>query len=425
MREVKSSLILKRRIMKMNYLLLILIITSLFSCGSDPLEIALPPMVNIEADSLLIWKAPLHKDTLNAQSIDNIILYQDKIVTSVNPSFGDENETILCFDTSGKIQWKWDDYEAYHNLLNIKDEGVIDNKLYFTTNKQTFLIDINTGSESNRFISEYGSPRITSNGDNMVFKTIKYTSSTPLSDSTSIYVNNLTSNRFEKKFTLLKTEGDAVHIPNVTSYINELGEENLIFQNNTLHMPPDYKEVIDLYSYNLTKEKLNWHIKDISEESWNVNLPQIDEHNIYFATKYRFYSFDKVSGNKNWERLMPHDFQGSNYLLHGDLLITNLDNGDLIAINKNTGETVWHNEGLSACCVKLRIYDDKIYFGNDDIYIVDANNGQLLFRYESSTKQEKGRNNAYFLDAISVDKVNNRIYATDSYYLMSIKHPEL
>lgn len=46
----------------------------------------------------------------------------------------------------------------------------------------------------------------------------------------------------------------------------------------------------------------------------------------------------------NWERLMPHDFQGSNYLIHEGKIITNLDYGDLIAISTETG-----GDGVASC----------------------------------------------------------------------------
>lgn len=409
----------------MNYFICVLLMVVFHSCDPDPIEITLPPKADPEPDSLLLWKTPLHRDTLNSQSIDNIVFYKDRIVTSVKPSFGDEDESVLCYDTSGELQWQWNDYKPFHNLLSIKDEGIIDSKFFFTTWYQNYCIDILTGQEQWNYITEYGDPRINGDNDNLVFKPIWYSQSNPKSDSTAIHMAPIESGEFKEVFKIRKIVGDAVHIPAIQTYRNINNDLNLVFQNNTLFMPPNYKETIDLFSYNLTKGELNWYIENIKAESWNIHLPQIDENNIYFATKYHFYSFDKETGNMNWERLMPHDFQGSNYLLHGDLLITNLDNGDLMAISKNTGETIWQNVGLSACCVKLRIYDDKVYFGNDKIYIVDATNGTLLFKYESSTKQEKGRSNAYFLNAIAVDVENDRMYATDSYYLMCLKHPEL
>ncbi len=230
---------------------------------------------------------------------------------------------------------------------------------------------------------------------------------------------------FEEVFKIRRTEGDGVDIPGVLHYKNESNEDILVFQNNTIYLPPDYKEVIDLYSYNLSKKELMWKVEDVSEESWNFYLPQKDDENIYFATRNRMFSFDIETGAKNWERLEPY-INGSNYLLHNDLLITNLGDGGLIAISKHTGETVWHNEELSYCCAYLRIYNDKIYFGESDmLFIVDANSGELLHRYKSSTRKEKGRSNAHLYKSIAVDTENQRIYATDGYYLMCLKHPDL
>ncbi len=417
---------IKPKNMKSNLHLILIVFLGMFSCQPEPLEIRIPPKPEPEPDSLLIWKVPLHKDTVNTCSIKNVTLYQDRVVTSVSePFLGNNNETLLCFDTTGTLQWWWQDYEPYHKLLSISDEGSIGKYFYFTTWLQNFCIDITTGEEVWRFIPEAGEPCISSNNADKVIKTITYYSPTPRSDSTAIFVSNIEDGNFEEVFKIVKTKGDGIGIPNVSTYFNDSGEEILVFQNNTLYMPTDYKEVIDLYSYNLTKRELMWKVENISELSWNMDIPQIDDNNIYFATKYRMFSFDKKTGEKNWERLMPHDFQGSNYLLYKDLLITNLDNGDLIAISKHNGETVWHNKRLSACCVKLRIYDDKIYFGNGDLFIVEATTGKVLHRYRSPSRREPGRSNAFFLDAIAVDVENERMYTTDSYYLMCIKHPKL
>ena len=411
--------------MKMNIFLLLLIMSGIMSCDTGPIEIDKPPKSDTEPDSLLVWKVPLHEDTLNSNSIDQITLYRDRVVTSVKPSFGNEDETLLCYDTTGMLQWSWNDYEPYRKILSISDEGSIDNYFFFTTWYQNFCIDIISGEEKWRYINEYGDPRINGSDHNFIFKPIWFSQSSPRSDSTAIYMSHATNGDFQEIFKIKRTVGDAVNIPIVGSYLSPNDKLVAIFQNNTLYMPPEYKETIDLYSYDITNGELMWKVSDINAESWNIHIPQIDEDNIYFATKYRMFSFDKETGEQNWERLMPHDFQGSNYLLYNDLLITNLDNGDLIAISKHTGETVWHNKKLSACCVKLRIYDGKVYFGNGDLFIVDADTGELLHRYRSSTRKEKGRSNAFFLNAIAVDTENQRMYATDSYYLMCLKHPDL
>ena len=146
---------------------------------------------------------------------------------------------------------------------------------------------------------------------------------------------------------------------------------------------------------------------------------------IYFATKFSVFCFEKETGNLVWQRQLYHDFQGSNYLIYEDLFITNLDNGDLIAISKYNGETVWVQERLSVCCTELRIYEDKIYMGNGDLFIIQAETGEVLFRYKTPTKKERGRSNALFLKAIAVDLENQRMYTTDGYYLLCLKHPEL
>ncbi len=156
--------------MKINiYLLLLLILSGMLSCDPDPINIDDPTNADPELDSLLIWKVPLHEDTIIVSSINHIGLYKDKIVTSANPFFGDEGETLLCFDTAGVLQWQWNGSDPNHKILSIYDAGSIDNYFYFISSGQTFCIDITTGTELWDFPRGSGSPRLNSSKLGYIF----------------------------------------------------------------------------------------------------------------------------------------------------------------------------------------------------------------------------------------------------------------
>jgi outer membrane protein assembly factor BamB len=406
------------------YLLgLFFIIFSSCSCNDDSIIID-TPIIEPEVDTTLIWKVPLDSDTLNTLSLDEIAFYNNKIVTSSNPVSNSNDEIILCYDDEGNEIWRWDDYSPQNKPQRINDEKRIGNYLVVSSGKDNYCFNIESGNEEWRFVFDYGAPKLSVGLDGLVFLPIYYSEQSPRSDSTSIMMGNVENGDFKEIFKIRKTGEYEVAIPNVIPYINSNGDTIIIFQNNNLRISP-YEEVIDLYSYNYSTKELNWCKKSLTDKSWNINEPVLDDTNIYFATKFRFFSIDKVTGEINWERLMPHDFQGSNYLLYEDLLITNLDNGDLIAISKHSGETVWHKERLGACCIELRIYEDKIYMGNGDLFIIEALTGEVLFQYKTSSKKERGRSNALFLNAVAVDLDNQRMYATDGYYLLCLKHPKL
>ena len=94
------------------------------------------------------------------------------------------------------------------------------------------------------------------------------------------------------------------------------------------------------------------------------------------------------------------------------------EDNHLIAINKNTGTQEWVHTSLSGCCTELRIYEDRIYFGNDKLYIVDASNGELLYKLKSPHPEGSFRN------AIAVDLPSKRMYTTDGIYMMCMELPE-
>ena len=105
-------------------------------------------------------------------------------------------------------------------------------------------------------------------------------------------------------------------------------------------------------------------------------------------------------------------------MIYNDLIIFNLGNGDLIAIDKNNGNQVWVNEELSHCCIEIRIYGDRIYFTHYGLFIIDVNSGELLYKFDSP------RDNWFFSSGIAVDLENKKMYASDGHYFMCMELPE-
>ncbi|MFK7808064.1 MAG: PQQ-binding-like beta-propeller repeat protein, partial [Saprospiraceae bacterium] len=220
-----------------------------------------------------------------------------------------------------------------------------------------------------------------------------------------------------------KTDDYEVGVPNAASFLNASGDTIMVYQKRQIVISP-YDGKIDFYAYNLSKKEMEWAHENIGDGESNIRPPLIEGDYVYFCGRFHVFCYEKETGELVWERKLHHVFQGSNFLIHENLFITNLDNGDLVAINKNTGQDVWIKEDLSACCVELRIYDGKIYVANGDLYIVEASSGHVLFEYETPTAKEKGRRDAYFSSAVAVDLENQVMYTTDNYYLLKMKLPD-
>lgn len=376
-------------------------------------------------DSILLWRYPLHPDTVRHQSMDFPVLYRDRIVFSRFGIGAGASDEVISVDTSGVFQWGVDNINPHCNLSSVDNGGVVDDHLYVTDMRTVAVLDVETGTIVASQCTGKGQSRISNPFGNYLVWPQDYLTSAPKSDSTAILAGDMLDGGLKTVFTVERQDSmDAVSIPSVLTYQDDVGDTIMVFQVNSLYIFP-YAEVIDLYSYNVTQDKIEWRLDSLSIESWNINAPVMDEDNVYFATKWSFFSIDKHTGEINWERRLFADFQGSNYLLYEDKIITNLDQGDLIALDKHTGNTAWHNVDLSECCVDLSIHGDKLYMGNDDLFIVDPSNGKLLWRYTTPTQREQGFGGADFNDAILVDLDAGRMYAVDGYYLLCMRHPDL
>ncbi len=366
----------------------------------------------------IIWKQLLSEDSSYNSSIDPL-LFGDLIITSAENS-GGGNEKILAFNKeTGDLVWSWDDYlSGVSQSLKRHQSIIIDNSLIVTSFYDNYSINIESGVTNwgTNDLSA-GGPRI-SNFNNTIFHTRMYGSS-PHRDSSDIMMCDYLTGNWQKLFTINNVDNFSPHIEPPAGYINQDGETLLIFQNRGGVITSYFDDRVDLYCYNVDQDSIVWLKEDFTPSgSSNVNNPIVEGDRVYFGGKWDFYCIDIPSGEVLWTHNFYHDFQGSNFVIYNDLIIIDLDNGDLIAINKNNGNQAWVNEGLSGCCTELRIYGDRIYFGNSNLFIANASNGNKLYEFESP------HSGGSFHNAIAVDLINNKMYTTDGYYLMCMELPE-
>jgi len=379
----------------MKFIKLIFFVITLLcvSCKDDDsvlVEKPIDPIDPVITDTILLWKKVLHPDTLNVITIDPH--YKDeKIICSYRPSLANtgvaKDEIIFAIDQDGNELWTWGDYSPEITNKKVSHTIFSENYLLVSSHTDNYSINTDNGTTNWTFVKEYGGPLISYNEElDLVLKTFR-DGQAPGSDSTYIEISSNHSNgEFKEVFKIRKSDDYEVHIPGVASYLNPEGDTILIFQNRQIVVNP-YDGKIDLYAYNLTKKEIQWFKEDIGDGESNLRPPLIDGDYVYFCGQFHIFCYEKESGNLVFERKLYHTFQGANFLIWEDLFITNLDNGDLIAINKLTGETVWAKEDLTGCCTELRIFDDKVYLANDDLYILQCSSGRILFHQERERKE--------------------------------------
>jgi outer membrane protein assembly factor BamB len=149
---------------------------------------------------------------------------------------------------------------------------------------------------------------------------------------------------------------------------------------------------VALESENLTE--LVYYDYNEGKELHNIELPGrvltqmiSDSNDIYFTTElgsaYKFTSRAK----KIWEthtRVPTH----SSPALKNDLLIFGNDKGEVIALNSETGDSVYAKKIGGAFFSGITISDDIIYVGNNNgkLYALTVSNGEIVWQFDSGAR---------------------------------------
>ena len=383
------------------------------SCKKDVKNPILPPEENLK----VIWQ-------YNFTSGDNGLsvapfIYENTVLTSFRSSSSSGHEILYALDKEdGSLLWEWQEYvrTAPQKFRGKHRNFVHDGSIFLGSSQDVYEVNIQDGSTLWYSNQEDANPRI-SQGSEHMYSSLTY-GTAPTGDSSSVIMRSYDQADWTKVFTIVKTDAWETNLETASEYYSPEGDRFLIFQNRTLRFNP-FDEKVDLYCYNQSADSLVW-IKEYFTPSGssNVQPPIVENDRLYFGGKWDVVCMDLPSGDEVWRENLYWDFQGSNILIWQDLIITNLDNGDLIALNKNSGNIEWVNEGLGYCCTEIREFDGRIYIGNKYLFIVDAASGELLHKYSSPNPQGE------FYNAVGVDLENERMYCSDGFALLCMELPE-
>lgn len=396
-----------------------------FGCSkNEVVEIRRPTLPDYTIpDSIIQWKIPLLPDTSGSISF-HPILTEYGLIYAMDPDDPLEKEVVRCVDHNGEENWSWSDQFPVGQHQDLAQTFRKDDFLVFGRSHNTYCVDIKTGATAWRYYNPEGDIQVYQS-EHFVIKPLNYGALANQSDSAKLMISEVSAGDFHEAVSIPKTDKFHPFIPGAISYIHPEGDTIMAFYASQYHLSP-FRQKTDVYAFNITADTLVWKIDSITPFGGsNIRGPQMDGDVMFVPGQYDIFAVDKWTGEQMWASDFPHDFQGSNFLIYQDLIITNLDNGDLIAISKFDGSIQWHQKHLTACCTELRIYQDKLYLANGKLFIINPLNGEVLFEYRSSTAREQGRGNASFLRAVSVDTVRNLMYTTDIYYLLCMELPNL
>jgi outer membrane protein assembly factor BamB len=378
----------------------------------------------INSDTLkVLWQVPLDDDTLAYSSI-HPKLYNGNLLFSRKSfdTLGDERLMLIDVETK-ELKWSWDNYIKPNGVQQISDYAIIGDLFQLCSHQDNYAIDLNTGFAIWGTNLDDGDPTISVYEDK-VFHTFSYGYS-PHGDSSKIVMCDAENGEWKDVFKVVKIDEFEVGLYPPAVTIAENSDTILIFQNKRIEISP-YKGEVDLYCYNLTHDSIVWKRTGIDIES-NIREPIIENGNVIFVGNWSLFCLDLETGVTRWKRTYDDHFGlvSSNYLLFENQLIYKRDNGDLYCVDIDSGLVIWSviDSEAGACCTEMRIYDDRIYYGNGELFIIDVYKGEVLHKYDTPNSSQ-GYSGAIFRNAIAVDLENKKMYTTDGYFLICMELPE-
>ena len=377
-----------------------------------------PPIDNPSIDSIpynLIWETPLFSDTTGSYSpFFPPIIIGDNVIYASNHSDKEEIDSIKAYDLmTGEVKWGWSDFKStYHKWTS----NVVynDKNLYVTNGVEVIGIDAQTGETILRRHSEQGTKNIS------VYNDLLFHADLGSGEQNStLLMYDAKTNLWKKIFKTFAFDGFVVRLFPPTTEIDNQNDTILYFQNR-LYQKSSYIESSELYCYNLTKDSVLWKISPVDSLVSNIiNPPLIDETQVYFLTAKTFHCYNKYTGDKVWETYFPNtNFLSSNYLLYEDKVMICADNGELIAVNKYTGATLYSDD-VNTSSAFSSIYKNYImtsWWSGVDIFNID--NGEKLHSWDPH------RIPGEFNTGAVVDKKTGYMYVPDGYFLECIEFPE-
>ena len=407
--------------------LILLFLSILFcNCKKELIIIDPPNPEDMEGSPLIsLWQIPLSEDITIRHSIIPA-LYNNGILYSEEKVFSEEPVILKYCDSDGNLIWESNNtFEINCSSLahSTGNSSFVYDHYYITTcDWDPRVIDINDGSVLWHYeaIDERG-PQIT-HFNNLIFHT-HLTGTNPYS-SGSIVMTDIYSGIWDTVYTINMIDAYSVGISPPAAVINNVGDTIIYFQNRQWKSAP-FDAKIEFYCYNMSMDTLVWKIDDIDPYgTGTIYPPLIYEGKVYFKGTYTVYCMDAENGEIIWERLFTgagEDLLYSNLLIVENKLIVKTSGESIYALDTEGGAIIWDNQNAGSSPSDLVYFNGLIYygsFGDGKLHAINSATGVQNWEMESPSDISGPTSGANLAQAVTIDPILNRLYATDGYYLI-------
>lgn len=379
----------------------------------------------------VLWQQAMNPaDTFDYLSMQ-AMFYGDNVIFS-RADYTAYNEPILAFDRlTGAKKWEWQP-EIKPALLGTHRNSafLFDEALALNYARDLYSINAITGQINWGYtVPAYG------DGIARAAKVGNYlyhvNDNSLIADTSSYFVRtSISSPKWDTIYTLQSIDNYSPGFEMPGVWINPAGDTILILQNRQWNFPASDGK-IDLWALNLRTRKPEWVDYDI-EPSGNSSVrdPYIYENRVYFLGLDRIMCFDVTNGAKIWERTFPGDntMVGDILIVEGKLFVKPTNDGNLYALNPNTGNIIYKVPKTGYSNVTFEYHKGRIYFctsGEGKLYGIQVSDGKVILNAFSPNYHKGSRaGSAYMTGSVKIDQDRNLLYTEDSFYYLCIKLPD-
>ena len=328
----------------------------------------------------VVWKYPRDYQSLATTNY----CYENTIVQGFEDGMG--KFKVVCIDKdSGLLKWENTDWAALNAPWDIQHTGLSDNILCLSSNEQLQAIDLEDGSTLwNISLLNGESPICIIDG--WVYKATLEGAN----GKSSLYRYSLLNGQKEFLFSISKSiHGDNIYQPvlNMPVLWEENSKQQLILQNRSFGWGTNGEPRMDILAYDLGSDSITWYMKNLDSGS-SSSRPAIDGNQVYFYGVWDVYSINPSNGSTIWTYNVGvssgGDFNTANILVVDDYLMVKQENRLMTAVNKTTGDKVWHNDNTVSMPYLLTERNDTVWMASGGLYAINAKTGEELINWDNN-----------------------------------------
>lgn len=211
-----------------------------------------------------------------------------------------------------------------------------------------------------------------------------------------------------------------------SQWIHPSGDEILVLQNRPYN-DVDFVSKTDMIAYNVTADSVYWELDSLSQNS-TAGKPLIYEDKAYLQLDFSVVCIDILTGEELWRK---EDFQNTESLIVSSIteaegmILVHPSDKYMYALDPISGAEIWVNDDTGETPSDMAYHDGIVYYsssGNGRLYAIRISNGETIWAEKSPNNHIDSR--AIFKNSVTINADLSVLYASDSFFAMSIKLAE-